>query len=57
MWHYIELLSKIKSLSPYLGAGSDHAAFAQLVGLPCIDQTYTRERVTYNLTLRKIYIN
>lgn len=31
-------------ISPYLGAGSDHAAFAQLVGLPCVDQTYTKEK-------------
>ena len=32
-------------ISPYLGSGSDHMAFLQRAGVPCIDQAFIRDKV------------
>ncbi len=35
------------SISPFLGSGSDHMAFLQRAGIPCIDQKFGREKVIH----------
>ncbi len=34
----------VPNLSPHMGSGSDHAAFQQKIGIPCIDQNMVRKK-------------
>jgi hypothetical protein len=48
-------MDKIFRINPYMGSGSDHLAFLQRAGVPCIDQRFIRDNVgfTNDMTIIK----